>query len=128
MPYKSYVSPRFERDLKSFKKDAAMKALIVEAMNIIVDSPLGYTLYYANMAGIRKYKLRSKDGVDYRIGFKVYHCCARVPEECPVDVDLKGECEGIVQFEFVKTRQECDALYKKDKDYFNQTSLDLELK
>jgi hypothetical protein len=105
-----------------------MKRLIVEAMNTIVDSPTGYEPYYGNMAGISKYKFNSKDGVAYRIGFRLHPCCPRTPDTCPSDEAIEGECEGIVQFEFVLTRQDCDNLYKKDKDYFSQSSLDLELK
>lgn len=129
MPYKYFINPRFEKDIKAFKKDAPTKALVLKIMSEITENPEIYESYSGPMSDYRKAKFKSPSGVSYRIGFRIYNCCAfENPNDCPSDMDIEGACNGIVQFDFVKTRQECDSHYRKDIGYFKQSPLDLDIK
>lgn len=123
MPYKTSYLTRFERDVKAFKKNKSMKNLIFEQVKAIVENPgIGKALV-ANLDGL--YNVGFGDHREYRLLYRMYACCQRPNEitECPVADPLvsDNECEGVVSFIFIKTREECNNLYRKKKAYFDET-------
>jgi len=124
MPYKVSFHPRFERDLKAFKKDKPVRAMIAAQVKAVIENPDLGEGYTANLSGL--YKVSFGQSPQHRLLFRKYQCCQKsvgVGPVCPVDdpdVEM-SECEGVVSFLFVKTREECNNLYKKGKPYFDET-------
>jgi len=126
MPYKIRASPRYQRDEKSFGNNKPARKLVQEKMIEIIDNPEIGRGYIGDKIGF--FKLSFGEKPEYRIIYQIYECCQKSnPEqECPFkDQDFsEGDCKGVVSFSFVRTREECNNLYKKDRAYFDETALE----
>lgn len=126
MPYKVSFHSRFERDVKAFKKDKPVKKLIFEKVQAIVENPDIGTAYERDLLGF--YKLSFGEQPEYRLIYRRYNCCQKMDgeNECPVpDPDTANDkCEGVVSFVFIRTREECNNLYRREKAYFEGTILE----
>jgi mRNA-degrading endonuclease RelE of RelBE toxin-antitoxin system len=124
MPYKVSFHSQFERDVKAFKKNKPVKKLVFEQVQAVIENPGKGEPMVANMLGV--YKVSFGERPQYRLLYRKYECCQKPGEEieCPVsDPDTPNdECKGVVTFIFVKTREECNNLYKKERVYFDGTT------
>ena len=123
MTYKIAYRSSFERDLKAFKKDKSLKEAIRTHLQKLVENPtIGDPLVGA-WSGF--YKLPFHDRPALRILYVIYPCCPfDVKErhlcrfdELSIDEPTPAECLGMVEFVFVRTREECNNLYAKGRSY-----------
>lgn len=126
MPYKVSYHSSLAKDLKAFKKSRPIKELIQLKMEEVIKNPDIGAVYEHNIAGI--YKLRFEyDKTSYRLLYKKYACCKTTDlTVCPFEENegmKDDECQGGVDFLFVRTRDNCDNLYKKDAAYFDNKSI-----
>ncbi len=56
MPYKYFINPRFEKDMKAFKKDAPTKALVLKTILEIAENPETYESYTGPMSNFGYFK------------------------------------------------------------------------
>lgn len=120
MPYKIQIESSFSRDMKSFKKNARLKQEIGEHLESILADPGAGKRLSSNMEGLFNYGFGSKP--QYRIIYRLYNCCDMGVADCPPfqegDGDTEEGCKGLIQFLFIKTREECNNLYNFKKKYF----------
>ncbi|MEN9612911.1 MAG: hypothetical protein RLZZ628_3725 [Bacteroidota bacterium] len=125
MPYKIAYRSSFERDLKAFKKDKLMKQAIQSQLERLVEQPTMGKLLLGQWSGF--YNVSFHQRPELRILYVLYPCCPLAVKEqslCRFD-DLQDiapdtdACEGMIEFVFVKTREECNNLYAKDSKYTN---------
>lgn len=120
MPYKVRTNSSFQRDFKVFKKNKPAKELIARHVEDVISNPGSGSPYESNLSGL--YKLTFGDRPQYRIIYRLYQCCDMKQEDC--DPPGNQECKGLIQLLYVKTREECNNLYKKEKSYFDQSIID----
>lgn len=112
------------RSLKKIKKSCSKKAF--NEFKIILDEickdPVGSgEAYTGNLTGMFKYVHGTKP--EYRIIYAFYDMeHIKANPNCFEDLELTEEDfeieEGIVDVMFIKTREECNNLYKKNLKYF----------
>jgi mRNA-degrading endonuclease RelE of RelBE toxin-antitoxin system len=128
MSYKVSVESSFRQDLKSFKKNPQAEKEIKEGVLQILDNPMAGEYLRGNLSGIRKISIGRRP--EYRIMYRLYQCCNPDKDNCEVcivktDDEIPAEeCMGLIQFVFVKTREECNNLYGLSKKYFDGTLMD----
>ena len=127
MPYKVSHLSCFERDLKKLtKKNKPLKEVIKAHVLQVIENPDIGELYVGNLHPFRK--VGFGESPQYRLIYVLYDCC---PIEDKVDEiicrfddveELEDEtaCQGMVEFVFVKTREDCNNLYRKHKKYFEK--------
>ena len=123
MRYKIAYRSSFERDLKSFKKDKSLKLAIKDRLEALVNNPTMGVPLVGQWSGF--YKLAFHDRPALRILYVIYPCCpldVKEQDSCrfddlPFDDPTSTECLGMVEFVFVRTREECNNLYAKGKSY-----------
>lgn len=123
MPFKVSYLKSFERDIKSFKKNKPAKKIIQQSVLELLDNPhLGSPL---NRNIDRFWRHRFSEKPEFRIIYVIYDCCPvdlNRPEYCRFD-DVESltegvKCEGLIEFAFVRTREDCNNLYKQSREYF----------
>ena len=119
--------PSFIKDIKDFKKNKPLQIKILEHIDTIVANPANLGFLVGNLAGLRKYCFGSHP--EYRIIFRLYDCCNAGQEAekiCPHPVaDVADtDCSGLIQLLHVKTREDCNRLYKKGKADIKKSLLD----
>jgi hypothetical protein len=130
MPYKVTHFNHFVNDLAVYAKSGNPKKKLVAKMEAIIKDPfIGDTFTGDEFKGLHKYRLHGRP--EYRVIYRVYNCCRDRNEiMCPhsfpdPDMDvMDDECEGVIQFVFLKTREETDSYYKKGKGNFDKSLLD----
>lgn len=133
MPYKVSFTSRFERDSKTFKKNKLAKTLIKEQIERIIENPNIGEMMSGNIFPFMKSAFG--ESPQYRILYVKYDCCLIVKDnkqgsDCKFD-DLEpleevAECEGMIEFAFVRTREDCNNLYKQSKKYFENYLRDID--
>lgn len=113
-----------EKSLKKIKKSCSKKAFseFIDILDEICEDPeTAGEPYTGNLSGMYKYVHGIKP--EYRIIYSFYEM-EHIKEnpDCFEDIELSEEDfeneEGIVDILFVKTREECNNLYKKKLPYF----------
>lgn len=124
MPYKISHRQSFVRDLKDFKKNKAQKEAILEAIAQLIENPLLGESMVGAWTGF--YKMSFMARPQLRILYVLYPCCpldVKQKELCRFDEVADNqqvgnmECLGFIEFVFVRTREACNNLYAKDKNY-----------
>lgn len=121
--YRVAYRTSFAKDLKAFKKNKPLKEQVKKAVLEVIENPDIGIPYKANMQGLIKYSFYERPQM--RIIFAQYDCCTGYDEksiECRfegVEELEEGEsCNGLIDFVFVKTREQCNNLYRKNRAYF----------
>lgn len=123
MRYKIAYRSSFERDLKSYKKDKSLKEAIKQSLEKLVDNPTIGIPLVSQWSGF--YKFPFHDRPSLRILYVIYPCCPMDVKEqdlcrfddLPADDPESNQCLGMVEFVFVRTREECNNLYSKGRTY-----------
>lgn len=115
MAYQVAHTTNFERDMKQFKKNKPAKLLILEKVKEIIANPSIGEDYLHNLQGFKKYSFG--ESPQYRLIYTVMSCC---PYEEKCGTEQETGCNGLINFVFIRTREECNQLYKKDAAYFEQ--------
>ena len=117
--YQSSRRNSFERDVKGYKKNKPLMFEIKDAVQTVVSNPDVGEEMTKNWKSFRNYHFGRKP--EMRLIYVIIPCCKdeKVDYKCQatsLELDTSG-CEGIVEFIFVKSREECNNLYTKDKKY-----------
>ncbi len=127
MPYKVSYQNCFERDLKKItKKNKPLKDIIKVQVLQVIENPNIGELYSGNLYPFRK--IGFGESPQYRLIYVLYDCCPIQDKQeeivCRFDdvEELEDEtiCQGMVEFIFIKTREDCNNLYRKSKKYFEK--------
>ncbi len=126
--YKIIYNRRFVSDSKAFKNDKPLRILIQGRIMDIVSAPEDGEPLTGNMDGIRKWKFNNKS-TQYRILYRLYRCCGSpdTNANCIIAQDTEvgpPECQGLIHFLHVQSREDCNHLYGQKKKYFDETFLD----
>lgn len=120
MTYRVALRTSFIKDFKKFKGE--VKKSVVDALEQIQKNPSCGSQLKNNMEGFQRFRFNSKP--QYRIVYTVYNCPSDgnhkdcfYEEECK-DEDLTN-CEGLIDFVLVKTREEMNNLYSRKKPWFD---------
>ena len=125
MRYKIAYRSTFERDIKSFKNDKTLREAIKKNLSDLLDNPFIGEPLVGQWSGF--YKLAFHERPQMRIIYCIYPCCPTEIisknscrfEDVDIDDPSSSECSGLVEFLFVRTREDCTHLYKKTKDFIN---------
>lgn len=123
MRYKIAYRSSFERDIKAFKKDKLQKEAIKANLEKLVNDPSIGKPLVGQWSGFYNFSFHDKPSL--RILYVIYPCCPLDLKEkhlcrfddLPDDDPTSEECLGMVEFVFVRTREECNNLYSKNKSY-----------
>jgi len=122
MPYNVTATPRFQRDSKAYKNNKPARALIQSEIAKVVENPYIGRPYVGNLSTLMKHSFGDRPA--YRLIYRLYKCCdARFEGGACVQPDsiLPPDCQGLVDLIHIKTREECNNLYKLGKGYFDAT-------
>jgi hypothetical protein len=82
--------------------------------------------YGHTLQGHFKYKFGHNP--EYRLIYRIYNCCENPLEnEICIQMDTHispPDCQGLIDFIYIRTREECNLLYKRDRNYFEDTLID----
>lgn len=118
MPYRLKIQSSFEKDAKFFKNNHELKKEIAYWISRIVQTPEIGELLKGSWEGYRKIGFHTKPQV--RIIYRLYPCCTDEVKEaqiCRFESVETESCAGLVDFIFVRTREDCNNLYAKSKKY-----------
>lgn len=125
MAYKIRMAAGFAKDSKQFKnQESAKKQIKIWLESIIKNPEIGESLK-GSWDGYKKVGFHSKPQI--RIIYKVYACCTaemKLTGECRFGEESEEDCDGLIDFIFVKTREECNNLYAESKKYAKGFSLE----
>lgn len=125
MPYKITKLSSFHRDYKGLTPQ--IKDEVLKLSDEIIKKPTSGEPLKHSLRGFTKYSFNRKP--EYRLIYAVYKCSAadknsKLNQCRHVDIVHQcGElsnCEGLIEFIWVKTREECNNLYSQDKKYHEQ--------
>ena len=120
MPFIVAMFSSFDRDFKSLTND--LKTATREALSEIhKDYKIGKKLS-GNMSGFMNYSYNKKP--ELRVIYSVSHCNHEHKQELTCKLKMTHteaeieSCEGVIDFVFVKTREQCNNLYNLKKKEF----------
>jgi mRNA-degrading endonuclease RelE of RelBE toxin-antitoxin system len=122
MSYKVSKLTTFHRDFKGLTPQ--MKEEVLEISDEIIENPTSGEPLRHSMKGFSKYSFNRKP--EYRLIYAIYNCLLADKNhklnKCHHDDVTHYEkelasCEGLIEFIWVKTREECNNLYSQDKKY-----------
>jgi len=119
--YQTVSTNSFSKDTKRFKNDKAIRELYKNAVQTIVDNPEIGTQYTSNLYPYFKYEIGEKP--QFRLMYTLYECndYCRKEDNCKHDdITFSEECQGLIEFHFFKTREECNNFYARDREYFQE--------
>lgn len=119
--YQIATTPSFIRDTKRYKNDKAIKDLYLNAINTIENNPGIGTQYNRDL--FPYYKLEVGEKPQFRLIYMLYDCKPECIDliSCKYDeLTFNSDCEGLIEFHFFKTREECNNFYEKGKEYFQE--------
>ncbi len=121
MPFLAAKLSCFDRDFKSLAKNHQQETL--NAMNKIHLNPLLGKPLHGNIKQIKNYSYNHSP--ELRIFYALYYC--KISKEAhhscehnighPKEVEIKN-CEGLIDFVFVKTREQSNNIYGYGRKYF----------
>ncbi len=120
MSYTVVIRSSFKKDYKKFK--GKMKKSITDILTQIQGNPNLGSVLSNNMDGFLKFRFNNSP--QYRILYTVYNCpnptalqnC--IYKDACSDASI-SDCEGIIDFVLIKTREEMNNLYNKKKKYYD---------
>jgi len=125
MAYKISFRSSFERDFKKLKPH--VQDFILDIADKIQDGTLQGEKLKGNFQGFHKFPFGHKP--EYRLVYKIYDC--RIYKDgnpaCKFDdiehtVEELLECNGLIEFVLIKTREEMNNLYAQSKKYVRNYS------
>lgn len=125
MPLRIHQFKNFEKDAAKFKNNAVQKEEIQSAIIQILDDPSIGKPLKGNLRGMVNFGFSKSPQL--RIIYAYYECCQlqdQRPSDCQhedvYEIEEDEVCEGIIDFLFVRTRESCTNLYRKNKKYFKK--------
>lgn len=126
MSYQVCFTNHFKHDSKAIAPDRNKKLQddIKNELAAIIENPKAGEVMKNNMSGLLKHSFGNKPAI--RILYTLRECkCANndtgtvdVDDECPPDqID---NCEGVIVFVIIRTREDCNKIYKQGKKYFQK--------
>jgi len=125
MAYKIAYRSCFERDFKKLKSD--IQDYVLDIADRIQDGTLQGEMLKGNFQGFYKFPFGHKP--EYRLVYKIYEC--RINKEnnpkCMFD-DIEHtteeliECNGLIEFVLIKTREKMNNLYALPKKHVKNYS------
>lgn len=122
MPYKVTHRPQFAKAIRKLQKKnpRLVEEILVEADRIQAN-PTQYEALTANLKGFSSAHFHRNP--EYRIMFKVYECQKQAEKSKEYYCELaeitqcedRKECNGLIDFVFVDTREEFNKKYKLTK-------------
>ena len=125
MAYKVSFRSSFERDFKKMKPH--IQNFVLDIADKIQDGSLQGEKLKGNFQGFYKFPLGHKP--EYRLVYKIYDC--RISKDgnptCMFeDIEHTAEelleCNGLIEFVLIKTREEMNNLYAQSKKYVKNYS------
>ena len=117
MAFKVSYVPSFRRDIKSFRNTKAHSEIEAKIKELL-DSPKSGEFLKGKLSNIRKASFGHHPEI--RILYTLYECCLTDKKDCTaclkIDEDdgiLPSDCEGLIQFVAVDTREKFNNLYKQ---------------
>lgn len=127
MEYRIKHRPQFGKTIKKLqKKNPKLVKEILDQADLIQTNPNKYEHLSGSLKGFKSAHFHRKP--EYRIMFRVYHCKkinakTKIPycelQEITQDDDPK-ECNGLIDFIFVDTREKFNRLYSLPKKLLNK--------
>ena len=123
MPYKIAYLSSFSKDLKGFRKNAEIMEELPSIIEAIIANPQVGEPLLKSWEGFRRVSFGNRPQV--RVVFKYYPCCSQEIKEqgeCrfgPYEELEITECEGLIDFVFLRTREDCNNLYAQNRKYSN---------
>jgi mRNA-degrading endonuclease RelE of RelBE toxin-antitoxin system len=125
MAYKVAFRNSFERDFKKLKPH--IQNFVLDIADKIQDGTIQGEKLKGNFQGFYKFPFGHKP--EYRLVYKIYQC--RINKNgnlmCMFDdiqhtIDELLECNGLIEFVLIKTREEMNNLYAQPKKYVKKYS------
>ncbi len=143
MQYQINYYAAFKQDVKKFRKEQHLKTAIRSACDEIIANPFIGKPLIGNMQGCYNHRFVYHKN-DMRIIYSFYECCAdkekccterdndicRFDEEPSTELDSPdtliqperefplNECNGLIDFLIVASREDCNNIYNREKEYF----------
>jgi mRNA-degrading endonuclease RelE of RelBE toxin-antitoxin system len=122
MAYKVSMRNSFSKDYKRLSAD--LQQAVMDSSEVIERDPSCGKPMSNNLSGLTKFSFGRKP--ELRILYVVYDCRfirgkeydCRYGEEIPHEGDELLTCNGLIEYVYVKTREECNNLYSQRKKHF----------
>lgn len=119
MGYRVVNRSSFRQDVKGFKKQADILAEAQQKVAEIIENPAIGEFLVGSWVGFQKVSFHNKPQI--RLIYRVYPCCRNAENQsedaCIYEEEPNEECSGLIDFLFLKTREECNNLYAQRKSY-----------
>lgn len=122
MSYRVVHLSSFQKDVKGFKKQPSIVSEAKEKILEIIENPATGGFLLKSWEGFQKVSFHNKPEI--RLIYRVYPCCMlkdieHKNESCIYEDEVLEDCSGLIDFVFMKTREECNNLYALSKKYSN---------
>ncbi len=118
MSYRVVHLSSFGKDAKGFKKQPLVIDGVKDKIKEIIEDPSIGGFLLNSWAGFQKVSFGTKPEI--RVIYKVYPCCMPEGSEnttCIYQDEEQENCKGLIDFVFIKTREECNNLYAQNGKY-----------